>query len=66
MGIIGLLFLAFIVLVAVLGVIGLGLKRRDRENAEDILPEKTLENVADLNDRFNRARYQDDDREQNT
>lgn len=55
--------------VAVLGIIGLIMIRRDRkknktvpsEQDGEVLPIKTVENVMDLSDRFNRARYMDQD-----
>ena len=66
MGFFGKLFLGFWVVVAVLAIIGLFLRRRDakkglRSDGEEVLSRKTVENAADLNDRFIRARYQDED-----
>ena len=69
MGFIGKLFVGFLALVAVLGIVGFVLIRSraaregvSREQAEEeLLPKKTDENVADLRDRFNRARYMDRD-----
>ena len=69
MGFFGKLFLGFLILVAVLAIIGFFQKRRDAKKGvlspeeDEILSMKTAENVADLNDRFNRARYQDKDGE---
>lgn len=52
----------FIVAVAALGVVGGILIWRRKINGEaDGLRKGVTENVADLNDRFNRARYQDRD-----
>lgn len=45
--------------LALIAVIGIWQIKRHPEKAKD--PDKVLENVADLNDRFNRARYQDKD-----
>ncbi len=62
MGSFGKLFIGFLIVVAVLGIIGLvmahyakkkGLKQKTSDNI--------TENVADLNDRFNRARYMSED-----
>ena len=57
-------------LVAVLAVVGLIQRKRhaakgipDPAEEAELLPEKTVENVHDLNDRFNRARYMDKDGE---
>ncbi len=67
MGFFGKLFFGFLVVVAVLGIIGLFLKKRDVKKGvcspeeDELLSTKTVENVLDLNDRFNRARYQDQD-----
>jgi len=47
------------VVCVVLGVIGRIMIRRRPEGMKD--EDQVLENVADLNDRFNRARYQDGD-----
>lgn len=52
------LIIAGIVCV-VLGLIGRIMIRRRPEGTKD--EDQVLENVADLNDRFNRARYQDGD-----
>ena len=52
----------FLAVVALLGVIGGIIVWRRKKNGEaDGLQRDTTENVADLNDRFNRARYQDED-----
>ena len=48
--------------VAALGVVGGILVWRARKKGETSIPlGRVTENVADLNDRFNRARYQDQD-----
>lgn len=66
MGFFGKLFVGFFVVVAVLALIGFFLRRRDIKKGlvspeEEVLSQKTAENVLDLNDRFNRARYMDED-----
>ena len=48
------------VAVIALGIIGKLMIRRHPEENND--PDKVLDNVTDLNDRFNRARYQDKDK----
>lgn len=54
-------------LVAVLALVGWIQRKRNAAKGkadpaeEEFLSEKTVENVADLNDRFNRARYMDRD-----
>ena len=56
------LVLWFLVAVATLGVVGGVIAWRARKKGKAMDPrEGTAENVADLNDRFNRARYQDQD-----
>ena len=64
LGFIGRLFLGFLAVVVILGIIGLVMRRR-KTNAhpggEEVLPEEVVENVNDLNDSFNRARYMDKD-----
>ena len=57
-------------LIAVLAVVGLIQRKRnaakgnpDPAGEPELLPEKTVENVHDLNDRFNRARYMGKDGE---
>ena len=72
-GFLGKLFVGFLAVVAALGGIGLWQAKRERGkntsdparqgDTEDLLSEKTLENVLALNDRFNRARYQEKDGE---
>ena len=52
----------FLIVVAVLAVIGGVIVWRRKKNGEAVdAREGVTENVADLNDRFNRARYQDED-----
>ena len=65
MGFFGKLFFGFLLLVAVLALIGyLQTRRSPADKAEDeVLSQKTVDNVLDLNDHFNRARYQDKDGE---
>ena len=69
MGFFGKLFFGFLAVVAVLAIIGFFQKKRDAKKGarspeeDDILSQKTVENVLDLNDLFNRARYQGKDGE---
>ena len=54
--------IVFLAVVAALGVVGGILVWRARKKGETSEPsDRVTENVADLNDRFNRARYQDQD-----
>ena len=62
----GQLFVGFFVVVAVLALIGFFLRRRDIRMGlaspdEESLSRKAVDNVNALNDRFNRARYMDED-----
>ncbi len=64
LGFIGRLFLGFLAVVVILGIIGLVMRRRKTNahpDGEKVLPEEVVENVSDLNDSFNRARYMDKD-----
>lgn len=64
LGFIGRLFLGFLAVVVILGIIGLVMRRRKTNthpDGEEVLPEEVVENVNDLNDSFNRARYMDKD-----
>ncbi len=68
MGFFGKLFVGFLAVVALLGIIGLIITKRrtaqkgtSTEGRDEVLPEKTVKNVLDVNDRFNRARYMDED-----
>ncbi len=66
MGFFGQLFIVFITAVVLLGIVGWAVARRNAAkkgaSADDqVLSEKTANNVSDLNDRFNRARYMDED-----
>ena len=54
------MFVFFAVLV-VLAVIGLWIKKNTPQSNNIKEPDKVLENVADLADNFNRARYQEQD-----
>ena len=58
-GFIGMLFLGFIAVVVILGVVGLLLRKRNgaEKSGEEVLSQKIVDNVNDLNDQFNRARY---------
>lgn len=52
----------FLIAVAALGAVGgILVWRRRKTGAADGMRTGVTENVADLNDRFNRARYQDRD-----
>ncbi len=66
LGFFGKLFFGFLAVVLVLAILGFFLKRKDAKQSgasgrEDVLSQKTVSNVADLNDDFNRARYMDQD-----
>ncbi len=58
-------FIIFIAVLLVLGAIGLWMRKRgvgrDAARGEDPMSEANVENVNDLGDRFNRARYMDED-----
>ena len=68
-GFFGKLLIGFFAVFAVLGIVGLVMRLRAAKkgtpanDAEDdeIIPMKTLENVQSINDRFNRARYMQED-----
>ena len=58
LGLFGKLFVGFFAVVAALGGVGLWQMRKAApEEKEEILSQKAVDNVLDLNDRFNRARY---------
>lgn len=67
MGFFGKLFFGFLAVVVLLALIGFFLRRRDIKEGlvspdeEEGLTQKAVDNVNDLNDRFNRARYMDED-----
>ena len=66
LGFFGKLFFGFLAVVLVLAILGFFLKRRDAKNGidageEEVLSQKAVSNVADLNYDFNRARYMDED-----
>lgn len=66
LGFFGKLFFGFLAVIAVLAILGFFLRRRDVKMGrispeEEALSQKTVNNVADLNDDFNRARYMDQD-----
>lgn len=66
LGFFGGLFFGFLAVVLVLAILGFFLQRRDKKTGqlspeEDPLSQRTVSNVADLNDDFNRARYMDQD-----
>ncbi len=60
--VLGRIALVLIALVALLGGIGFILERRAKRRGEQTEAERSeTENVANLNDRFNRARYMNED-----
>ena len=68
MGFFGQLFTVFITVVILLGIVGWAMARRkaaqkdaSAHEQDQVLSEKTVNNVLDVNDRFNRARYMDED-----
>ena len=61
MGFFGKLFVGFLIVVAVLGVVVLLMAHRAKKRGEAEPSSNVTENVADLNDRFNRARYMSKD-----
>ena len=63
MGFFGKLFLGFLVVVLLGILIGLILFLRAKKKGTLAAQKDPTENVADLNDRFNRARYMDKDGE---
>ena len=63
MGFFGKLFFGFLIAVAVLGIVGFFMTLRAKKRGEPEEMKDPTENVADLNDRFNRARYMDKDGE---
>ena len=72
MGFFGKLFVGFLAVVAILGIIGFIISKRraarskdrhDPQEEAEALSGKVIDNVLDLNDRFNRARYMDNDRD---
>lgn len=62
---VGQMLLIFFAVIIVLGAIGFWQKKRNpgKESGEDAI-DKAMNNVVDLNDRFNRARYQGEDKKQ--
>ena len=58
---IGRFMLIFIIVVAVLGIIGIFMQKRKKGDAGRSTSRSDTENAADLNDRFNRARYMGQD-----
>ena len=64
MGFFGKLFIGFLAVVVLLGIVGFIMSIRAKKRGEEKEnPSKDIfENVADLNDRFNRARYMDEDK----
>ena len=68
-GFLGKIFVGFLAVVAALGGVGLWqIKRRSatkgssgQQEEEGVLPQRIVDNVSDLNDHLNRARYMDRD-----
>ena len=59
---IGRFMLGFLIVVAVLGIIGIWMQKRKKAGGSDTKSSRSdTENAADLNDRFNRARYMGQD-----
>ena len=58
---IGRFMLIFLIVIAVLGIIGIWMLKRNKGGSGREHSRSDTENVADLNDRFNRARYMDQD-----
>ena len=63
MGFFGKLFIGFLAVVVILGIVGfiMSIRAKKRGEAENSSKD-VLENVADLKDCFNRARYMDEDK----
>ncbi len=57
----GTFMIVFFAVLAVLALIGLWMKKKNPASNDLRDPDKVLENTADLGDRFNRARYQEQD-----
>ena len=57
----GTFMIVFFAVLAVLAVIGYWMKKKNPVSNNCKEPDKVLENVADLADNFNRARYQEQD-----
>ena len=57
----GTFMIVFFAVLAVLAVIGYWMKKKNPVSNNFKEPDKVLENVADLVDNFNRARYQEQD-----
>ena len=57
----GTFMIVFFAVLVVLAVIGLWIKKNTPQSNNIKEPDKVLENVADLADNFNRARYKEQD-----
>jgi len=57
----GTFMIVFFAVLAVLAAIGFWMKKKNPVSNDIKEPDKVLENVADLADNFNRARYQEQD-----
>ena len=64
----GKIFWIFLAVFAALGAVGFVMARLRAKKGEkgDGLPDHGIENMADLNDRFNRARYMNRETEKDT
>ena len=67
MGFFGILFLSFLAVFILLGLLGFWMQKRRAGKApsaeeDEALSEETVDNIQNLNDRFNRARYMDEDK----
>ena len=67
-GFFGKLAIGFVAVLAILGIIGLVMKAYAKkkgvpveDEGDEVIPMKEVENVLNLNDRFNRARYMEED-----
>ena len=59
---IGRFMLGFLAVVVILGIIGIWMQKRKKANGSGTESSRSdTENAADLNDRFNRARYMGQD-----
>ena len=65
LGFFGKLFFGFLEVVGALALIGFWQKKKSpsREDKDGVMPQETLDNVLAVKDRFNRARYMDQDGE---
>ena len=64
LGFLGKLFFGFLEIIGALALIGFWQRRKSPfpKDKDGAMPQETLDNVLNLNDRFNRARYMEEDR----